>query len=59
MTEAYPGAPAHTVLLIRPDGHLVASFGGVRPAELFAAADAVRGGAPRGSVRSDRTADIN
>ncbi|MEV7237499.1 FAD-dependent monooxygenase [Streptomyces sp. NPDC051020] len=59
VTEAYPGAPAHTVLLIRPDGHLVASFGGVRPAELFAAADAVRGGAPRASVRSDQTADIN
>lgn len=59
VTEAYPGAPAHTVLLIRPDGHLVASFGGVRPAELFAAADAARGGAPRASARSDRTADIN
>lgn len=59
VTEAYPGASAHTVLLVRPDGHLVASFAGVRPAELFAAADAVRGGEPRASVRSDQTADIN
>lgn len=30
VTEAYPGASAHTVLLVRPDGHLVASFSGVR-----------------------------
>ncbi|MGW0465996.1 FAD-dependent monooxygenase [Streptomyces sp. NPDC003027] len=45
VTEAYPGAAAHTVLLVRPDGHLVASFSGVRPAELYAAADAARGGA--------------
>ncbi|WP_329160367.1 FAD-dependent monooxygenase [Streptomyces sp. NBC_01717] len=59
VTEAYPGASAHTVLLVRPDGHLVASFGGVRPTELFAAADAARGGEPRASVRADRTADIN
>ncbi|MFD7326170.1 FAD-dependent monooxygenase [Streptomyces sp. NPDC059875] len=44
VTEAYPGAAAHTVLLVRPDGHLVASFPGVRPAELYAAADATRGG---------------
>ncbi|WP_327370227.1 FAD-dependent monooxygenase [Streptomyces sp. NBC_01217] len=62
VTESYPGASAHTVLLIRPDGHLVASFGGVRPRELYAAADAARGGAARSSVRaerSDQTADIN
>ncbi|MFE5615691.1 FAD-dependent monooxygenase [Streptomyces sp. NPDC056524] len=44
VTEAYPGAVAHTVLLVRPDGHLVASFPGVRPDELYAAADATRGG---------------
>lgn len=31
VTEGYPGASAHTVLLVRPDGHLVASFAGVRP----------------------------
>ncbi|MFI6107058.1 FAD-dependent monooxygenase [Streptomyces sp. NPDC051310] len=56
VTEAYPGAAAHTVLLVRPDGHLVAAFGGVQPEELHAAADAVRGGAPE-SGRRDRTAD--
>ncbi|MFC9248612.1 FAD-dependent monooxygenase [Streptomyces sp. NPDC057136] len=75
VAESYPGASAHTVLLIRPDGHLVAAFGGVRPAELFAAADAARGGAieqARGggtgaaseeslheSLRSERAANIN
>lgn len=59
VTESYPGASAHTVLLVRPDGHLVASFGGVRPRELFAAADAVRGGAVRAAVRSDQAAGIN
>ncbi|MFD8968520.1 FAD-dependent monooxygenase [Streptomyces sp. NPDC059568] len=69
VTEAYPGASAHTVLLVRPDGHLVTAFGGVRPAELYAAADAARGGAPsaRSAARSepsepasaDRTANIN
>ncbi|MER6997468.1 FAD-dependent monooxygenase [Streptomyces sp. NPDC000410] len=58
VTEGYPGASAHTVLLVRPDGHLVAAFAGVRPADLHAAADAVRGGAPV-TVRTDRTADIN
>ncbi|MFG3348502.1 FAD-dependent monooxygenase [Streptomyces sp. NPDC048018] len=46
VTEAYPGAPAHAVLLVRPDGHLAAAFAGVRPEELHAAADAVRGGDP-------------
>lgn len=46
VTEGYPGASAHTVLLVRPDGHLVAAFHGVRPAELYAAADAARGGPP-------------
>lgn len=59
VTEGYPGAPAHTVLLVRPDGHLVASFAGVRPAELRAAADAARGGAADDSARSDHTADVN
>ncbi|MEU8529048.1 MULTISPECIES: FAD-dependent monooxygenase [Streptomyces] len=74
VTEAYPGAAAHSVLLVRPDGHLVAAFSGVRPAELHAAADAACGGAaagPGGSGRSgpaarsevlrgsDRTADVN
>ncbi|MFE0247966.1 FAD-dependent monooxygenase [[Kitasatospora] papulosa] len=67
VTENYPGATAHTVLLVRPDGHLVAAFSGVRPAELYAAADAARGGGPdtvpggrTGSRESsDRTADVN
>ncbi|MBB5937510.1 FAD-dependent monooxygenase [Streptomyces zagrosensis] len=44
VTESYPGAAAHTVLLVRPDGHLVAALAGVRPAELYACADAARGG---------------
>ncbi|WP_225830293.1 FAD-dependent monooxygenase [Streptomyces sp. NK08204] len=44
VAEEYPGAPAHSVLLVRPDGHLVAAFGGVRPADLYAAAEATLGG---------------
>jgi 3-(3-hydroxy-phenyl)propionate hydroxylase len=56
VTESYPGASAHTVLLVRPDGHLVAAFAGVRPAELHAAADIARGGAPA-PEGSERTAD--
>ncbi|MEV6262020.1 FAD-dependent monooxygenase [Streptomyces sp. NPDC051784] len=66
VTESYPGATAHTVLLVRPDGHLVAAFSGVRPTELHAAADAARGGADtaqndgaRATESSDRTADVN
>ncbi|MEV7278984.1 FAD-dependent monooxygenase [Streptomyces sp. NPDC093111] len=62
VTEGYPGAPAHAVLLVRPDGHLAAAFAGVRPEELHAAADAVRGGSPvveGASTDSDRTADVN
>ncbi|MBC9718311.1 FAD-dependent monooxygenase [Streptomyces sp. TRM66268-LWL] len=46
VAEGYPGAVAHTVLLIRPDGHLVTALSGVRPAELYAAADTARGGKP-------------
>ena len=45
VAESYPGAPAHSVLLIRPDGHLVTALGGVRPAELYTAAEAAMGGA--------------
>lgn len=45
VAESYPGAPAHSVLLIRPDGHLVTALGGVRPAELYTAAEAALGGA--------------
>ncbi|MFE0386308.1 FAD-dependent monooxygenase [Streptomyces bungoensis] len=45
VAEEYPGAPAHSVLLVRPDGHLVTALSGVRPADLFAAAEATLGGA--------------
>ncbi|GAA3842547.1 FAD-dependent monooxygenase [Streptomyces coacervatus] len=44
VAESYPGAAAHTVLLVRPDGHLVAALSGVRPADLYAAAEATLGG---------------
>ncbi|MCX5561278.1 FAD-dependent monooxygenase [Streptomyces sp. NBC_00038] len=44
VAENYPGAAAHTVLLIRPDGHLVTALSGVRPADLYAAAEATLGG---------------
>ncbi|MFR9798985.1 FAD-dependent monooxygenase [Streptomyces sp. MS06] len=47
VAEEYPGAAAHTVLLVRPDGHLVTALGGVRPADLYAAAEAVVGGAAK------------
>ncbi|MFD9354593.1 FAD-dependent monooxygenase [Streptomyces sp. NPDC060031] len=50
VADGYPGAPAHTVLLVRPDGHLAATFAGVRPAELYEAADAVRHGPPLGAL---------
>ncbi|MYR86613.1 monooxygenase, partial [Streptomyces sp. SID685] len=29
VAESYPGAPAHSVLLVRPDGHLVTALTGV------------------------------
>ncbi|MFJ6570534.1 FAD-dependent monooxygenase [Streptomyces sp. NPDC091292] len=55
VTESYPGAAAHSVLLIRPDGHLVDSFTGVRPAELYAAAETTLGGATESEpARSSR-----
>ncbi|RFU84481.1 monooxygenase [Streptomyces triticagri] len=55
VAEEYPGAAAHTVLLVRPDGHLVSALAGVRPEELHAAAEAVRGGAPaEAGVRAGR-----
>ncbi|MEU5436724.1 FAD-dependent monooxygenase [Streptomyces sp. NPDC020719] len=59
VAEEYPGAAAHSVLLVRPDGHLVAAFGGVWPAELYAAADAARGGSLAHARVEDRTADVN
>ncbi|MEU6538670.1 FAD-dependent monooxygenase [Streptomyces sp. NPDC047000] len=47
VAESYPGAAAHTVLLVRPDGHLVTALSGVRSADLFAATGAVLGDAAR------------
>lgn len=47
VAEDYPGAPAHSVLLVRPDGHLVTALSGVRPADLYAAAEAAVGGAAK------------
>ncbi|MBZ3904201.1 FAD-dependent monooxygenase [Streptomyces griseiscabiei] len=44
VAEAYPGAGAHTVLLVRPDGYLVTALSGVRPADLYTAAAAALGG---------------
>ncbi|WP_236653536.1 FAD-dependent monooxygenase [Streptacidiphilus melanogenes] len=45
VTESYPGAAAHSVLLIRPDGHLVAAVEGSRPGELYDLADRARSAA--------------
>ncbi|MDH6576523.1 FAD-dependent monooxygenase [Kitasatospora sp. MAP5-34] len=44
VTEAYPGADPHTVLLIRPDGHLVGTTQGCRAEDLQDLADRARGG---------------
>ncbi|WP_380279558.1 FAD-dependent monooxygenase [Kitasatospora purpeofusca] len=44
VTEAYPGAGPHTVLLIRPDGHLVGTTQGADGEDLQALADRARGG---------------
>ncbi|WP_395573412.1 FAD-dependent monooxygenase [Streptomyces sp. BK79] len=57
VAEAYPGAAAHTVLLVRPDGHLVTALGGVRPADLYAAAEAALGGAPAVPADAEEAAD--
>lgn len=53
VAETYPGATAHTVLLIRPDGHLVTAMVGCRPAELYSYADLARGGPPAPSGDDD------
>ncbi|WP_328438181.1 FAD-dependent monooxygenase [Streptomyces sp. NBC_00457] len=57
VTESYPGAAAHTVLLVRPDGHLVTALNGVRPADLYTAAEATLGGPTRASVESEAEAE--
>jgi len=46
VAETYPGATAHNVLLVRPDGRLVTVMTGCRPAELYSYADLARGGPP-------------
>ncbi|WP_030342840.1 FAD-dependent monooxygenase [Streptomyces sp. NRRL S-1022] len=53
VAESYPGAPAHSVLLVRPDGHLVTALSGVRPADLYAAAEAALGGVVHAERQED------
>ncbi|MFI9333132.1 FAD-dependent monooxygenase [Streptomyces althioticus] len=50
VAESYPGAAAHTVLLVRPDGHLVTALSGVRPADMYAAAETALGGPANGTA---------
>jgi 3-(3-hydroxy-phenyl)propionate hydroxylase len=56
VAESYPGAAAHTVLLVRPDGHLVTALSGVRPADLYAAAEATLGGPAPVEAEAEATA---
>ncbi|MFF9301637.1 FAD-dependent monooxygenase [Streptomyces sp. NPDC014764] len=56
VAESYPGAAAHTVLLVRPDGHLVTALSGVRPADMYAAAETALGGPATGRT-SEAAAD--
>ncbi|MFF7358077.1 FAD-dependent monooxygenase [Streptomyces filipinensis] len=56
VAEEYPGAPAHSVLLVRPDGHLVTTLSGVRPADLYAAAEATLGGAVKEEAEAEAEA---
>ncbi|MGW5198691.1 FAD-dependent monooxygenase [Streptomyces spiralis] len=57
VAESYPGAAAHTVLLVRPDGHLVTALGGVRPADLYTAAEAALGGPAHTETRAEAGAE--
>lgn len=52
VTEAYPGTTAHSVLLIRPDGHLVSVMTGSQPTELRSHVDQVCGDS--GTATEDR-----
>nr|WP_240981242.1 FAD-dependent monooxygenase [Streptomyces sp. N502] len=52
VAERYPGASAHTVLLVRPDGHLVTALNGVRPADLYTAAEATLGGPAKATAEA-------
>jgi 3-(3-hydroxy-phenyl)propionate hydroxylase len=56
VAEEYPGAAPHTVLLVRPDGHLVTALTGVRPADLYAAAEAALGGPARAEAEAGASA---
>ncbi|MGX1133613.1 3-(3-hydroxy-phenyl)propionate hydroxylase [Streptomyces glaucescens] len=53
VAEHYPGAAPHTVLLVRPDGHLVTALNGVRPADLYTAAEATLGGPAKAQGRAE------
>lgn len=53
VAESYPGAAPHTVLLVRPDGHLVTALSGVRPADLYSAAEATVGGTERTEAKAE------
>ncbi|MGW4148265.1 FAD-dependent monooxygenase [Streptomyces albogriseolus] len=57
VAESYPGAAAHTVLLVRPDGHLVTALSGVRPADLYTAAEAVLGEPGTAETKRDAKAE--
>ncbi|MGW7407511.1 FAD-dependent monooxygenase [Streptomyces sp. NPDC054833] len=57
VAEEYPGAPAHTVVLVRPDGHLVTALSGVRPADLYAAAEATLGGAVKAETEEEEESE--
>lgn len=46
VAESYPGAAAHTVLLIRPDGHLAAALPGVHAQTLRLAVNQLSGATP-------------
>ncbi|MEU1259745.1 FAD-dependent monooxygenase [Streptomyces chartreusis] len=56
VAESYPGAAAHTVLLVRPDGHLVTALSGVRPADLYTAAETALGGPVKASTEEEASA---
>ncbi|MFF4490228.1 FAD-dependent monooxygenase [Streptomyces sp. NPDC001544] len=53
VAESYPGAPAHSVLLVRPDGHLVTALSGVRPADLYSAAETAVGGPAQAEAEAE------
>lgn len=59
VAEEYPGAAPHTVLLVRPDGHLVTALSGVRPADLYSAAETVLGGPPAKAEASAGSARVD